>query len=165
MDLVKQKPLFVKALLIGMKHSDTDNVLDAIRMLEDYWHVRWPELDIMHKSMRAGKVNESVPSHDEEAYNYAEYMAANLPEVAADTVDAMHVFLHAADHPEVIGPWAAEYFLPHKDTWIRWLLAQMKGDEYDTDEIWEAVNMLQRMQLPWPELDIIKRSIEGDFRG
>ena len=165
LDLVKQKPLFVKALLIGMKHSDTESVEHALRMLEDYWHVRWPELDIMHKSMRAGKVNESVPSHDEEAYNYAEYMAANLPEVAADTVDAMHVFLHAADHPEVIGPWAAEYFLPHKDLWIRFLLEQMKGDEYDTDEIWEAVNMLQRMQLPWPELDIIKRSIEGDFRG
>ena len=165
LDLVKQKPLFVKALLIGMKHSDTDNVLDAIRMLEDYWHVRWPELDIMHKSMRAGKVNESVPSHDEEAYRYAEDTAATLPEEADDPDSCMYVFLTAADHPEVIGPWAAEYFLPHKDTWIRWLLAQMKGDEYDTDEIWEAVNMLQRMQLPWPELDIIKRSIEGDFRG
>ena len=165
LDLVKQKPLFVKALLIGMKHSDTDNVLDAIRMLEDYWHVRWPELDIMHKSMRAGKVNESVPSHDEEAYRYAEDTAATLPEEADDPDSCMYVFLTAADHPEVIGPWAAEYFLPHKDTWIRWLLAQMKGDEYDTDEIWEAVSMLQRMQLPWPELDIIKRSIEGDFRG
>ena len=165
LDLVKQKPLFVKALLIGMKHSDTDNVLDAIRMLEDYWHVRWPELDIMHKSMRAGKVNESVPSHDEEAYRYAEDTAATLPEEADDPDSCMYVFLTAADYPEVIGPWAAEYFLPHKDTWIRWLLAQMKGDEYDTDEIWEAVNMLQRMQLPWPELDIIKRSIEGDFRG
>ena len=165
LDLVKQKPLFVKALLIGMKHSDTDNVLDAIRMLEDYWHVRWPELDIMHKSMRAGKVNESVPSHDEEAYRYAEDTAATLPEEADDPDSCMYVFLTAADYPEVIGPWAAEYFLPHKDTWIRWLLAQMKGDEYDTDEIWEAVSMLQRMQLPWPELDIIKRSIEGDFRG
>ena len=165
LDLVKQKPLFVKALLIGMKHSDTDNVLDAIRMLEDYWHVRWPELDIMHKSMRAGKVNESVPSHDEEAYRYAEDTAATLPEEADDPDSCMYVFLTSADYPEVIGPWAAEYFLPHKDTWIRWLLAQMKGDEYDTDEIWEAVNMLQRMQLPWPELDIIKRSIEGDFRG
>ena len=165
LDLVKQKPLFVKALLIGMKHSDTGDVLDAIRMLEDYWHVRWPELDIMHKSMRAGKVNESVPSHDEEAYRYAEDTAATLPEEADDPDSCMYVFLTSADYPEVIGPWAAEYFLPHKDTWIRWLLAQMKGDEYDTDEIWEAVNMLQRMQLPWPELDIIKRSIEGDFRG
>jgi hypothetical protein len=41
----------------------------------------------------------------------------------------------------------------------------MKGDEYDTDEIWEAVSMLQRMRLPWPELDVIARSIQGDFRG
>jgi len=165
LDLAKQKPLFVKALLFGMKHSDHDNVQDAIRMLEDYWHVRWPELDTINKSMRAGKLKESAPSHDEEAYRYAEEMAANLPEVAADPVDAMHVFLHAADHPQVIGPWAAEYFAPHKDLWIRWLLAQMKGDEYATDEIYEAVSMLKRMRLPWPELDVIVRSMGADFRG
>jgi hypothetical protein len=50
LDLVKQKPLFVKALLIGMKHSDTESVEHALRMLEDYWHVRWPELDIIKRS-------------------------------------------------------------------------------------------------------------------
>jgi uncharacterized protein (DUF952 family) len=165
LDLVKQKPLFVKALLIGLKDSDPDNVLDAIRMLEDYWHVDWPELAVMRKSMLAGKVLESAPSHDEEAYRYAEDMAANLPEVAADPVDAMHVFLHAADHPEVIGPWAAQYFAPHKDLWIRFLLAEMKGDDYATDEIYEAVSMLKRMRLPWPELDVIAGSIGADFRG
>ena len=165
LDLAKQKPLFVKALLIGIKHSDYDNIKDAIRMLEDYWHVRWPELDTINKSMRAGKLKESEPSYDEEAYRYAEEMAANLPEVAANPVDAMYVFLHAADHPEVIGPWAAEYFAPHKDLWIRWLLTQMKGDEYATDEIYEAVSMLKRMRLPWPELDVIARSMGADFRG
>ena len=166
LDLVKQKPLFVKALLMALRaDADYDNIKDAIRMLEDYWHVRWPELDTINKSLRAGKLKESAPSYDEEAYRYAEEMAANLPEVAADPVDAMYVFLHAADHPEVIGPWAAEYFAPHKDLWIRWLLAQMKSDEYATDEIYEAVSMLKRMRLPWPELDVIARSIGADFRG
>ena len=163
-DLVRDKTAIMQALLEEVRHGSMDDAELALELLR-HWHVKWPELDIMHKSMRAGKVNESVPSHDEEAYNYAEYMAANLPEVAADTVDAMHVFLHAADHPEVIGPWAAEYFLPHKDLWIRFLLEQMKGDEYDTDEIYEAVSMLKRMRLPWPELDVIARSIQGDFRG
>jgi len=166
LDLVKQKPLFVKALLMALRaDADYDNIKDAIRMLEDYWHVRWPELDTINKSMRAGKLKESEPSYDEEAYRYAEEMAANLPEVAANPVDAMYVFLHAADHPEVIGPWAAEYFAPHKDLWIRFLLEQMKSDEYATDEIYEAVSMLKRMRLPWPELDVIARSIGADFRG
>jgi len=127
--------------------------------------VGWPELDTINKSLRAGKLKESEPSYDEEAYRYAEEMAENLPEVAANPVDAMYVFLHAADHPEVIGPWAAEYFAPHKDLWIRWLLTQMKSDEYATDEIYEAVSMLKRMRLPWPELDAIVRSIGADFRG
>jgi hypothetical protein len=53
LNLNRQKPLFVKALLIGLKHSDTDNVLDAIRMLEDYWHVDWPELAVIARSIGA----------------------------------------------------------------------------------------------------------------
>ena len=58
LDLVKQKPLFVKALLIGMKHSDTESVEHALRMLEDYWHVRWPELAIIANSLHTSGVPE-----------------------------------------------------------------------------------------------------------
>jgi hypothetical protein len=281
LDLAKQKPLFVKALLIGMKHSDHDNVQDAIRMLEDYWHVRWPELDIINNSMRAGgkltedydldrvydaiddamqemvsnlgepaaaywahevysmldryggeeprlkdygidlvrdkdqimrsilgsikhgsgdngvifmwllqqyyhvkwpefdilenswrashggnrRLPESAPSYDEEAYRYAEEMAENLPDVASNPSEAMHLFMHLADNPEVVGTDYAEYFQPHKTSWIRFLLTAMKGDEWTEDEIYTAVDILQRMNLGWDELDTIQRSIGADFRG
>ena len=165
LDLAKQKPLFVKALLIGMKHSDHDNVQDAIRMLEDYWHVRWPELDIINKSMRAGKLKESEPSYDEEAYRYAEEMAANLPDIASNPSEAMHLFMHLADNPEVVGTDYAEYFQPNKTSWIRFLLTAMKGDEWTEDEIYTAVDILQRMNLGWDELDIIQQSIGANFRG
>jgi len=165
LDLVKQKPLFVKALLIGIKHSDYDNIKDAIRMLEDYWHVRWPELDIINKSLHAGNLKESEPSYDEEAYRYAEEMAANLPDVASNPSEAMHLFMHLADNPEVVGTDYAEYFQPHKTSWIRFLLTAMKGDEWTEDEIYTAVDILQRMNLGWDELDIIQQSIGANFRG
>ena len=138
-------------------------MLDAVHQMQRVG-IDWPELDIINKSLRVKPVNESAPSWEEEAYRYAEDVAAQLPDMADEPDSAMYAFLHAADHPEVVGPWLAEYFQPHKELWIRWLLQQMNSDRYDTDEIYEAVHMLGRMQLGWSELDVIKRSMESDSR-
>jgi len=164
-DLVKQKPLFIKALLMALKADSADDVVKAIYMLEQYWHVRWPELETINKSLRVKPVNESEPSYDEEAYRYAEEMAENLPDVASNPSEAMHLFMHLADYPEVVGTEYAEYFQRHKTSWIRFLLTAMKGDEWTADEIYTAVDILQRMNLGWPELDTIQQSIGADFRG
>lgn len=51
LDLEKLKPLIIKSLLTGIKHSDIDNIRLALHLLEDYWRIRWSELGIINKSL------------------------------------------------------------------------------------------------------------------
>jgi hypothetical protein len=158
------KTAIIRRLLSDMKSGQEWEAKDMLVNLRKH-KCPWPELDTINQSLRVGPMSESVPSYDEEAYRYAEEMAENLPSVAKDPEDAMHLFMHLADNPEVVGTEYAEYFQPHKTRWIRFLLTAMKGDEWTEDEIYTAVDMLQRMNLGWDELDTIQRSIGADFRG
>jgi hypothetical protein len=57
-NLEAHKTSFVKGILRDIKLDDGDEGVQAVHMLKDYWHVNWPELDIILKSVDADRATE-----------------------------------------------------------------------------------------------------------
>ena len=58
LDLEANKNKFVKGILEAIKLGEGDEAVNAVHMLKDYWHVRWPEFDIILKSANADQPKE-----------------------------------------------------------------------------------------------------------
>ena len=57
-DVDAHKTNFVKGILGAIKQGEGDEAVNAVHMLKDYWHVRWPELDIILKSANADQTKQ-----------------------------------------------------------------------------------------------------------
>jgi hypothetical protein len=57
-NLEANKTHFVKGILEAIKLGEDDEAVQAVHMLRDYWHVNWPELDIILKSANAHRAQE-----------------------------------------------------------------------------------------------------------
>ena len=57
-DVDAHKTNFVKGILGAIKNGEGDEAVNAVHMLKDYWHVRWPELDIILKSANADQTKQ-----------------------------------------------------------------------------------------------------------
>jgi hypothetical protein len=57
-DLQANKTNLVKGILGAIKLGEGDEAVQAVHMLKDYWHVSWPELDIILKSANADRAQE-----------------------------------------------------------------------------------------------------------
>ena len=57
-DVDAHKINFVKGILGAIKQGEGDEAVNAVHMLKDYWHVRWPELDIILKSANADQTKQ-----------------------------------------------------------------------------------------------------------
>lgn len=57
-DLEANKTNFVKGILEAIKLGEVDEAVPAVHMLKDYWHVNWPELDVILKSANAIRAQE-----------------------------------------------------------------------------------------------------------
>lgn len=125
--------------------------------------VDWPELDKIEKSINSDKVLKEGQFDAEERRTAMEYVE-DLPEIAGSPGDCMYVFQFAHGHELLFGPSLKQFFDPHRDTWVRFLLENMKdGFHFNTDELLNAVKLLRRMGIRWPELDIIEKSLDADM--
>ena len=57
-DVDAHKTNFVKGILGAIKQGEGDEAVNAVHMLKDYWHVNWPELDIILKSANADQTKQ-----------------------------------------------------------------------------------------------------------
>ena len=57
-DVDAHKINFVKGILGAIKQGEGDEAVNAVHMLRDYWHVSWPELDIILKSANADQTKQ-----------------------------------------------------------------------------------------------------------
>ena len=57
-DVDAHKTNFVKGILGDIKQGEGDEAVNAVHMLKDYWHVSWPELDIILKSANADQTKQ-----------------------------------------------------------------------------------------------------------
>lgn len=60
--------------------------------------------------------------------------------------------------------WLLQPIFKNKDMIIKWLLKSMVGNNYSTDLVDAVLPQLMRLNLKWPELDIIYKSYQHNAR-
>lgn len=164
----KHKDDIIKSMLKVLANRTTDITYNDREQAEMIAGVRkigmpWQELDIIEKSFGAGRTIREGRFDAEERKQAMEYVG-DLPEIAGSPGDCMYVFQFAHGHEVLFGPSLKQFFEPHRETWVRFLLENMKdGFHFNTDELFDAVKLLRRMGIRWPELDIIEKSLDSDM--
>ena len=159
----KHKSIVVNTLL-GMfkaQHWELSDILHQIEQLREI-DINWPELDIIEKSANAQSTVDE--GHEDNITQRIKY-AYNDFLKCLDGEDLEGIAYHLA----VVGTEGQP--LPHKKTFwrpgdremiIRSLLAARKDPEYDNDDIGNMIRALKdKMGLDWPELKVIKNSLDA----
>lgn len=151
------KKSMVRTILRKLLDRDYVENIESILALARAVELDWPELDIIEKSLNSNSINEG--RLDAEERRQAREYIEGLPFLADSPGDCMYVFSFGYDHGDLFDRSMKPSFQPHRETWIRFLLEELKfGDDHD--EIGNAVDILRnRIGLDWPELAIIERSL------
>jgi hypothetical protein len=161
-------------MLYSIKNYDTD---DEVNMREeDLLHMiagarklgaKWPELDIMERSLKVGLAESSIDNSNKRTAT--RYFHKVLKDIEAED------YSETAYHLSWAGAFGAEDAISfpdysaridrHKPEILRAVLSAIKDpDQFEFDNIDLIMMMrgLRRMHVKWPELDIIEKSVAAE---
>ena len=188
--LEDNKSTVIKSMLTAIKSDDAEEMVRWPQIFKDMG-IRWPELDIINKSLStikgAEQLNEdwgsiydntifrllanitgqksqaepyepTLDSHREEIYDYLRDRANMWDKDGIFVIRDMRTIsalgYYGREWPELV-----EIVENHKVDVIKMLLGMMKSSEWDHSDVQHEMEQLRKLNINWPEFDIIERSI------
>ena len=157
----QNKTVIIKDLLKMIKSGQSAvNVEHYVDMLKD-WGINWPELDIIDNSLAAERSVKKIAETDDETRRQGEEMMYTIIKKQFDKNPWFGVYYMDEWNmtPDKI-PGLRELLDSHKTTFITNILKGLKGAGHISD-IKPQVERLEKVGTDWPELAIIRKSIDA----
>ena len=166
-----EKPKIIKFILHNLKDLAYLDASDTLNILKRF-NIKWPELEIIKKSIDADKPNRLLEGSIINAMSQLKALIAQMKEAFA------YVRLHPLANVFPLNTVARFKRMHHegllsideiapkldlvKDDTIKYMLASIKSERGVPFDIMHWIDDLRRLGVTWPELDVIEKSYQAD---
>jgi hypothetical protein len=172
------KTEILRDILYSIKNIDTD---DEINMNEEDLPLmvagarklgaKWPELDVIERSIKHGidETSSADPIEDNDAQIHRYSFSRFMQELEVEDSKDLAYYLTRIGRTDLPTPITKDNVTmrldPYKEKIMHAVLSAIKHadqEEFDDDDIDNMLHALRKMHVEWPELDVIKRSLQAD---
>lgn len=166
-----EKPKIIKFILHNLKDLAYLDASDTLNILKRF-NIKWPELEIIKKSIDADKPNRLLEGSIINAMSQLKALIAQMKEAFAYVktnpkanvfpLNTIGMFTRAVH----LGKLTNEDIIPELESVkvqiIEYMLASVKLEHKVSWDLVHSVRELRSLGITWPELDIIEKSFNAD---
>jgi hypothetical protein len=162
----EDKPNIIKGFLLNIKDGYYHRVIDILNIFR-WLEISWPELDAIERSMNAINSQNPIDEGNERQWSLEEHRMYIWKSNVIDTVELHKIWrleslLYYADKINANISSVMPIIQRYKRFIIREILSQLRNTPLS--DMRRLIETYNKHGIIWPELEIIKASIEADIK-